>query len=121
MARSRGSRVGRCRPPRNPFESRLPRHSGTMNDQILWFATRGAGVVSLLLFTAVHWLAYAAWPLTLLHGVGSGTDSWALWMLPTQAACVLAVAVAVAWRFAAGRSNRSQLASVVDGGSRGGA
>ena len=24
-----------------------------MNDQILWFATRGAGVVSLLLFTAV--------------------------------------------------------------------
>lgn len=28
-----------------------------MSDQILWFATRGAGVVSLLLFTAVVALA----------------------------------------------------------------
>jgi sulfoxide reductase heme-binding subunit YedZ len=186
---------------------------GVMNDQILWFATRGAGIVSLLLFTAVvclgiltvvrwqsdswprflsrelhrnlallsvlfltihivtaiadpftalgllaavvpfassyrplwvglgvvaldlllaivmtslirnlmgqrtwravHWLAYAAWPLAVLHGVGSGTDSSPLWMLPIQAACVLAVAGAAAWRLAVGRSNRRQLSSVV--------
>ena len=62
---------------------------------------------------SVHWLAYAAWPVALLHGIGSGTDSAAMWMLPIQAGCVAAVLGAAGWRLAVGRSNRSQLASVV--------
>ena len=64
---------------------------------------------------AVHWLAYGAWPLAVVHGLGSGTDAFAAWMLGIQAGCVTAVAGAVAWRVAAGRSNRSRLAGLVDG------
>ena len=64
---------------------------------------------------AVHWLAYGAWPLALLHGIGSGSDTSAWWMRGIDAACVLAVGAAVVWRVAAGRSNRSRLAGVVVG------
>ena len=64
---------------------------------------------------AVHWLAYGAWPLAVVHGIGSGSDTSAWWMLGIDAACVLAVAAAVVWRVAAGRSNRSRLAGVVVG------
>ena len=31
--------------------------------------------VGLRLWRAVHWLAYAAWPLALVHGLGTGSDS----------------------------------------------
>jgi predicted ferric reductase len=64
---------------------------------------------------AIHWLAYAAWPFALAHGFGAGTDGSAAWMLAIQAACVAAVAVAVAWRIVAGRSNRGQLDDLVRG------
>jgi methionine sulfoxide reductase heme-binding subunit len=40
---------------------------------------------------AVHWFAYAMWPLALLHGIGSGSDRSTVWMLGIDAACVLAV------------------------------
>src|SRR2546423_3101304 len=30
---------------------------------------------------AVHWLAYATWPVALLHGIGSGTATQHSWML----------------------------------------
>ena len=46
----------------------------------------------------VHWLTYAAWPVALLHGLGTGTDSGAGWMWVLDATCVVAVLVAVAWR-----------------------
>lgn len=46
----------------------------------------------------VHWLAYAAWPLAVLHGVGTGTDSRATWMLAVNGLCVAAVLAAVVWR-----------------------
>ena len=65
---------------------------------------------------AIHWLAYAAWPLALGHGFGSGSDGSAVWMLGIQAVCV--VAVAVAWRVIAGRSNRGQLGDLVCGAQR---
>ena len=29
----------------------------------------------------VHWLAYASWPIAVVHGWGTGTDSGAGWML----------------------------------------
>jgi sulfoxide reductase heme-binding subunit YedZ len=47
---------------------------------------------------AVHWLGYACWPVALWHGLGTGTDSRLSWLLLLDAACVLAVAAAVAWR-----------------------
>jgi methionine sulfoxide reductase heme-binding subunit len=47
---------------------------------------------------AVHWLAYACWPIALWHGLGTGTDSRLPWLLGLDAACVLIVAAAVWWR-----------------------
>jgi DMSO/TMAO reductase YedYZ heme-binding membrane subunit len=47
---------------------------------------------------AVHWAAYACWPLALVHGLGTGTDAPVGWSLLIAAACGLAVLVAVAWR-----------------------
>jgi sulfoxide reductase heme-binding subunit YedZ len=47
---------------------------------------------------AVHWLAYAAWPVALLHGLGNGTDAGQLWLRATAAACVAVVLAALPWR-----------------------
>jgi DMSO/TMAO reductase YedYZ heme-binding membrane subunit len=47
---------------------------------------------------AVHWASYACWPLALIHGLGSGTDSSLGWMLAISAACLVAVLAAVGWR-----------------------
>lgn len=76
--------------------------------------------VGLRLWRAIHWLAYASWPLALLHTIGSGSDATAPWMLAVEAACVVPVALAVAWRLIYARgSNRTVLASVAAPG-RGG-
>jgi sulfoxide reductase heme-binding subunit YedZ len=42
---------------------------------------------------AVHWFAYAMWPIALIHGIGSGTDRSRIWMLGIDAVCVLTVLV----------------------------
>jgi hypothetical protein len=47
---------------------------------------------------AVHWLAYACWPVAVLHGLGTGSDTAAVWMLGVNAVCVGAVLAAVVWR-----------------------
>jgi hypothetical protein len=51
---------------------------------------------------AVHWLAYASWPLAVVHGLGTGTDARTGWMLAITVACVLAVLAAVLARLASG-------------------
>jgi sulfoxide reductase heme-binding subunit YedZ len=43
----------------------------------------------------VHWLAYVSWPVAILHGLGTGSDSKVWWMLGLTAVCVAAVVVAV--------------------------
>ena len=40
---------------------------------------------------AVHWLTYASWPIALLHGLGTGSDVKATWLLGLSVACLLAV------------------------------
>jgi sulfoxide reductase heme-binding subunit YedZ len=40
---------------------------------------------------AVHLFAYAMWPIALVHGIGSGTDRSAFWMLLIDTACALTV------------------------------
>ncbi|TMC48274.1 MAG: ferric reductase, partial [Chloroflexi bacterium] len=45
-----------------------------------------------------HWLAYAAWPVAVLHGLGTGTDAFSLWLLAITLACVAAVLAAAAYR-----------------------
>ena len=46
----------------------------------------------------LHWLAYACWPVALVHGIGAGSDTRSTWMLALTGACVLAVLVAVTVR-----------------------
>ena len=48
----------------------------------------------------VHWLAYASWPVAVLHGLGTGSDSKQAWALLVTFACVLTVAAAVVARIA---------------------
>ncbi len=50
----------------------------------------------------VHWLAYAAWPVALLHGLGTGSDAGTGWFRATAVACFTLVASALAWRTTAG-------------------
>lgn len=49
-----------------------------------------------------HWLAYASWPIALVHGLGTGTDTKTHWMLLLTASCVAVVLAAVAVRVSAG-------------------
>jgi sulfoxide reductase heme-binding subunit YedZ len=47
----------------------------------------------------LHWLAYAAWPVAVLHGLGTGTDARSSWLLILTFACVAAVWLAlISWR-----------------------
>jgi sulfoxide reductase heme-binding subunit YedZ len=47
---------------------------------------------------AVHWLAYLAWPLGVLHGFGTGSDVHQKWLLAIDVACIAAVLVGVVVR-----------------------
>lgn len=47
---------------------------------------------------AVHWLAYAAWPVALMHGLGTGTDSGTTWLRAIAGACVALAGASLVWR-----------------------
>lgn len=49
----------------------------------------------------IHWLTYAAWPIGIVHGLGTGTDAWSAWMLAITCACIAAVGLALTWRLTA--------------------
>ena len=46
----------------------------------------------------IHWLTYAAWPVAIIHGLGTGTDTWSAWMVAITAACIAGVGVSLVWR-----------------------
>jgi hypothetical protein len=48
----------------------------------------------------VHWLAYACWPVALVHALGTGSDGRAGWLQWLGAGCVAAVVLAVLVRAA---------------------
>jgi predicted ferric reductase len=48
----------------------------------------------------VHWLAYACWPIAILHELGTGSDVKQVWLLLLTWICVGAVGVAIAARMA---------------------
>ena len=50
----------------------------------------------------VHWSAYLCWPLVVVHGLGSGSDTRSDLMLGTMLVCVVLVLLAVWWRLAQG-------------------
>jgi sulfoxide reductase heme-binding subunit YedZ len=47
---------------------------------------------------AIHWLAYASWPVAMVHSLGTGTDASTLWMDAIAAICTLGVGAALVWR-----------------------
>jgi hypothetical protein len=50
----------------------------------------------------VHWTSYACWPVALVHGLGTGTDTPVRWVLLLTLVCVAVITALVAWRLAAG-------------------
>jgi DMSO/TMAO reductase YedYZ heme-binding membrane subunit len=57
----------------------------------------------------VHWLAYACWPVAVLHGLGTGSDVHQAWMLLIAVACIAAVLVAIVARVVVGWPENARL------------
>jgi DMSO/TMAO reductase YedYZ heme-binding membrane subunit len=53
------------------------------------------GRISQRTWRAVHWLAFACWPIALLHGFGTGSDARSSWYFLLSILCALVVAAAV--------------------------
>lgn len=57
---------------------------------------------------SLHWLAYAAWPVAVVHGLGAGTDAGSLWMVIIAIACLWAVITGAVVRFGFSREEASR-------------
>lgn len=63
---------------------------------------------------ATHWLAYASWPVALVHGIGIGTDTGTDWMTWLTIACVATVFGAAGTRVTLGvRASRRTPAALL--------
>jgi methionine sulfoxide reductase heme-binding subunit len=59
------------------------------------------GRLSRRVWKAVHWLAYASWPIAFAHSIGSSTDLQGGLLLALSVACAAALAAALGWRLVA--------------------
>jgi sulfoxide reductase heme-binding subunit YedZ len=50
----------------------------------------------------VHWTSYLCWPVAVLHGLGTGSDTRVTWVLGLTGGCVALVAGLLGWRLAYG-------------------
>jgi len=57
----------------------------------------------------VHWLAYACWPIALIHSLGTGSDVKSVWSLTLTVLCVLAVIAAIGLRALRGWPEHARL------------
>jgi methionine sulfoxide reductase heme-binding subunit len=48
----------------------------------------------------VHMLAYVSWPIAVVHGIGTGSDTKSVWALLLVTGCVVVVIGALVWRLA---------------------
>src|SRR5450759_3946329 len=55
------------------------------------------------LWRLIHWAAYASWPLAVIHGLGTGSDAQAPWLIAVVTACIVAVLFALVFRLRQGR------------------
>jgi DMSO/TMAO reductase YedYZ heme-binding membrane subunit len=55
----------------------------------------------------VHWFAYAAWPIAVVHGIATGSDSGSAWGLGLTLVCIAIAAAAVALRVQYGAAARA--------------
>lgn len=62
-----------------------------------------------------HWLAYASWPIALLHGLGTGSDVKTTWMVAISGGCLAAVLIAVFIRVGFGWRDQVGLRAVALG------
>jgi sulfoxide reductase heme-binding subunit YedZ len=51
----------------------------------------------------IHWAAYTSWPLAVFHGLGTGSDALAPWLIGVVVSCVVAVIFALVFRLRQGR------------------
>jgi methionine sulfoxide reductase heme-binding subunit len=58
---------------------------------------------------ATHWLAYACWPIALLHGLGTGSDVKSTWLLALSIACLGIVTLAVGVRAITGWPDHARI------------
>jgi sulfoxide reductase heme-binding subunit YedZ len=77
------------------------------------------GFIGHAAWRAIHWLTYASWPVAVVHGLGTGTDSWSAWLFGLTGICVLAVVTATGYRLLAGPADplataRSSFRAAVD-------
>jgi hypothetical protein len=66
------------------------------------------------LWRAIHWATYAAWPLAIVHGLGTGSDEKAFWSSLIYFICLAMVVLAISWRLLGG-SPESRQARVAGG------
>jgi len=50
----------------------------------------------------VHWSSYLCWPVAVLHGLGTGSDTRVTWVLGLTAGCVALITGLAGWRLAYG-------------------
>ncbi len=60
------------------------------------------GRIGLRTWRAIHWAAYASWPIAFVHGLGTGSDGRVGWVVVLDLACLAAVLAAIAWRLVVG-------------------
>jgi methionine sulfoxide reductase heme-binding subunit len=51
----------------------------------------------------IHWTAYASWPLAVVHGLGTGSDARAPWLIGVVVSCIAAVLLALFQRIREGQ------------------
>ena len=69
--------------------------------------------ISARLWRAIHWSAYACWPIAMAHALGEGTDAFTVWMDVLAGLSTVAVLVSLVWRI------RGHLRSRAVAGARG--
>jgi sulfoxide reductase heme-binding subunit YedZ len=50
----------------------------------------------------IHWIAYGSWPIAVIHGLGTGSDARAPWLIGVVVSCVVAVLLALLTRIREG-------------------
>jgi len=56
------------------------------------------------LWRVIHWTAYGCWPIALVHGLGTGSDTRVGWVQVLYLLCLAAVIGSIVWRLATGWS-----------------
>ncbi len=68
----------------------------------VWISSLLRARVGARTWRSLHWLAYACWPVAVLHSIGTGTDVHQGWMFAVYVVCVAVLIVALWVRLRAG-------------------